>query len=207
VRGRALAAICGVALTAGCGGDDGGGGGREASAARPPAPEIVDRLRDGGNIVVFRHAATDQGADMTDDLRDCSRQRNLSAEGREESRAIGRGFERLEISVGRVLASPFCRTRHTARIAFGRVRTSRRLLAEEFFASPAEARRRGLESLLSSPPGRAANTVMVTHGSAIAAATGVNPDEGGAVVVVPRRRAPGFDVIGTTEPGAWAQAR
>jgi hypothetical protein len=49
-----------------------------------PAP-LADRLRRGGYVLTFRHAATDfSTADRTRNLRDCSRQRNLTAEGRRE---------------------------------------------------------------------------------------------------------------------------
>lgn len=203
MRRPLLAAALAAALVSACGSD---GGGR-ADPAPAVSAALVERLRDGGHTIVFRHAATDSGVDMTDDLDDCSRQRNLDAEGRAQSRAIGEAFRRLDIQAGRVLASPFCRTRDTARLAFGRVRTSRRLLAEEFFASPAEARRRGLPRVLARRPRSGTNDVLVTHGSAIDAATGVNPDEGGTVVVAPRRRAPGYAVVGTAEPGAWERTR
>lgn len=163
----------------------------------------MERLRDGGHVVAFRHAATDSGVDMTNDLSDCSRQRNLSAEGRRQSRGIGRAFERLRIPVGRVLASPFCRTRDTARLAFGRVRASRALLSTEFFASPRVARRKGLRRLLTAPPPRRTNTVLVSHGSAIDEATGVNPEEGSAVIVVPGRGERGFEVVTTMRAGEW----
>jgi hypothetical protein len=53
--------------------------------------------------VALRHAATDLTAtDMTGNLRDCSRQRNLNDEGRRQARVMGRAFRRLEIPVGRV---------------------------------------------------------------------------------------------------------
>jgi broad specificity phosphatase PhoE len=163
----------------------------------------VKRLREGGRIVVFRHAATDSGIDMTNDLTDCSRQRNLSAEGRRQSRGIGVAFERLGIPVGRVLASPFCRTRDTARLGFGRVRVSRALLSVEFFASPGAARRRGLRRLLTVRPPRGTNTVLVSHGSAISDATGVDAEEGDAVIVVPRRGKRGFAVVSTVAADQW----
>ena len=140
---------------------------------------------------------------MTDDLRDCSRQRNLSAEGRDESRAIGVAFRRLRIPVGRVLASPFCRTRDTARLAFGSARSSRALLSDEFFENARDARRRGLRSALSAKPRRGTNTILVTDGSAIDGAVGVNPDEGAAVVVAPRRGTPG-SVVATVAADEWS---
>ena len=61
--------------------------------------------------------------DSTRDLRDCSRQRNLTAKGRREARSIGSALRRLDIPVGEAPASPYCRTRQTARLAFGRLRS------------------------------------------------------------------------------------
>jgi phosphohistidine phosphatase SixA len=176
----------------------------EKPSGRPSA-QLVERLRGGGYVLVFRHAATDTGMDTTDDLTDCSRQRNLSAEGRRQSRTIGRAFRSLGISVDRVLASPFCRTRDTARLAFGRLRATRALLSPEFFAEASEeGRRRGLRRLLTVRPRRKSNTVLISHGSAIFDATGLNPDEGDAVVARPRPGPRGFRVVSTIKVDEWA---
>ena len=40
--------------------------------------------------------------------------------GRDEARRIGVAIKRLEIPVGEVMASPFCRTMETAQLIFGR---------------------------------------------------------------------------------------
>ena len=196
-------------LAAGCGDDD-----VEAPAARSaeapaagPSSVPVDRLREGGYVVTFRHAATDSGVDTTDDLSDCSRQRNLDAEGRRQSREIGRAFERLDIAVGRVMASPFCRTRDTARLAFGRVQPTRALLSVEFFASQREGRREGLRRLLKAEPQPGTNTVLVTHGSAILDAIGEEPEEGDAVVVEPGRGKRGYAAVATVPVDDWRSAR
>lgn len=191
-----------VVFAGGCGeGEE-----READAPASRPPDVpVEMLREGGYVVVFRHAATDTGMDTTDDLRDCSRQRNLNAEGRRQSREIGRAFERLGIPVGRVLASPFCRTRDTARIAFGRVRASRALLSVEFFASPQEGRRRGLRRLLEARPPDGTNTVLVSHGSAIYEATERDPEEGEAVIVEPGQGKRGFAFVSTVGAGEWGR--
>jgi phosphohistidine phosphatase SixA len=200
--------IAALAPASGCGDDDPNGGSAAGERpAQPPSAEVVERLRDGGHVLALRHAATESAVDTTEDLTDCSRQRNLNAEGRAQSRAIGDAFRRLEIRVGRVLASPFCRARDTARLAFGRVRASRALLSAEFFASEEEARRRGMPRLLRARPARATNTVLVSHGSAIYAATGVNPDEGEVVIVEPGRGRRGFEVVGTVEADGWRAAR
>ena len=79
-------------------------------------------------MLVIRHTATDYSKldEEPVDLADCRTQRNLSAQGRAEARAIGQGVRRLKARVGKVLASPFCRTRDTARLAFSRFTISRR---------------------------------------------------------------------------------
>jgi len=190
-----------LAVAAGCGGESAG----EERSARP-SPLPVERLRDGGYVLAFRHAATDSGIDTTNDLTDCSRQRNLSAEGRRQARSIGHAFRRLRIPVGRVLASPFCRTRDTARLAFGRARASRALLSVEFFANADVAGRKGLRPLLSARPRPGTNTVLVSHGSAIDGATGVNPDEGDVAIILPRRGGRDFEIVSTVKADEWPRA-
>ena len=167
-----------------------------------PAP-LVDGLRRGGYVLAFRHAVTDFSmADSTRDLSDCSRQRNLTAEGRRQARSIGREFRRLGIPVGRVLASPFCRTRETATLAFGRAVPSRALLSAEFFAGERQPAR--LRQLLASPPRGATNTILVSHNFAIVDATGESLAEGEAVIVTPGEGRRGFEVVARRKAGEWA---
>lgn len=157
-------------------------------------------------MLAFRHAATDlTSTDMTGDPLDCARQRNLNRKGRRESREIGRSFRELGIPVGRVLASPFCRTRDTARLAFGRVQPSRALLSAEFLAGEAAAarQRNKFRELLAERPSGGTNTVLVSHNFAIDDATGVSLAEGEAVILVPGRGPRGFDVAGRIEAGEW----
>ena len=97
---------------------------------RPPISPLGEQLQRGGVILVIRHAATDQSKPDQDpvDLNDCRTQRNLSAQGRREARLIGQGVRRLKLRIGAVLSSRFCRTRETARLAFGRATISPALL-------------------------------------------------------------------------------
>jgi virginiamycin B lyase len=212
----AFSAVVLTALVAGAGCDVGSDE-EVATTERPPEAEsrgdsgrapLADRLRRGGYVLAFRHAATDFSmTDSTRDVRDCSRQRNLTGEGRRQARSIGRQFRRLAIPVGRVLASPFCRTRETATLAFGRAVPSRALLSAEFFeGEPAGERQPArLRKLLASPPRRATNTVLVSHNFAIDDATGESLAEGEAVIVAPGRGPRGFEIVSRLEAGEWAR--
>jgi virginiamycin B lyase len=215
VLGRSLPALALVVLAAlgGCdsGSDEGPAEAGRTTAAAPDQPAagsaaLVGRLRRGGYVIAFRHAATDfSTTDTTGDPTDCSRQRNLNARGRRQSREIGRAFRDLGIPVGRVLASPFCRTRDTARLAFGRLRASDSLLSAEFFSEDAAGGRQAsrLRRLLRQRPRAGTNTVLVSHAFAIDDASGVSLAEGEAAVVSPGRGRRGFDVVGRIEAGEW----
>jgi len=78
-------------------------------------------LQGGGQVVLMRHAVTDPGVGDPEGMRldDCATQRNLSAQGIAHARRIGDAWRERKAPVGRVLASPWCRTLETARLAFG----------------------------------------------------------------------------------------
>jgi virginiamycin B lyase len=197
-------------VAAGCGGcDDAPSRPTNATADRAVAtPPLVERLRRGGYVLALRHAATDQSmADNTRDLRDCSKQRNLSAAGRRQAQAIGHALRRLRIPVGTVLASPYCRTRATARLAFGRLRTSTALLAPEFLDDRAARERQPARTqrLLASRPARGTNTVVVTHGFAIGAAADVTVDEGETAIFAPGQGRRGFQRVDTVTADEWTR--
>ena len=77
-------------------------------------------LRDGEHVVLLRHAMAPGAADPADfDIEKCSTQRNLSERGKQQARKIGALFAARAASTERVLTSRYCRTRETARLAFG----------------------------------------------------------------------------------------
>src|SRR5436853_5281687 len=92
------------------------------AAAAQVDPAIVQQLRQGGYVLYMRHASTDfsQNDARMSSYEDCANQRNLTDKGRAEAREIGAQVKRLRIPIGEVLASPFCRTMQTARLAFGK---------------------------------------------------------------------------------------
>jgi virginiamycin B lyase len=218
VRTRSLLALAALAAVAAVGGCELGGDGDEPRRERPRAARtpgvgasasLVERLRRGGYVLVFRHAATDfsMSDDETRDLRDCKRQRNLSAEGRHQARTIGSALRRLDIPVGEVLASPYCRTRDTARLAFGRLRSSTSLISARALSS-ASARERQparFRRLLAAPPRRGTNTALVSHAFAIDDATGESLAEGEAAVIAPASGRRELEIVTTVEADAWTR--
>ena len=81
---------------------------------------ILMALMEGSMVVYIRHPHAIVGVDLdTSDLNDCSNQRRLTDQGRADSVMIGSAFKNRGIPVGEIYASPFCRTKNAAFIAFG----------------------------------------------------------------------------------------
>jgi phosphohistidine phosphatase SixA len=77
-------------------------------------------LRKGGVVVVFRHADAPGTFDPPGfRLDDCSTQRNLGPQGREQAVRIGQWFAQRGLKPRAVRSSPWCRCKDTARLAFG----------------------------------------------------------------------------------------
>ena len=91
-----------------------------ASQAATPDAEAA-ALRAGGLVLAFRHAIAPGTFDPPQfKLGDCSTQRNLSEEGREQARRIGAWFKQRGLRPESVRTSPWCRCIETAQLAFGR---------------------------------------------------------------------------------------
>lgn len=78
--------------------------------------ELVKKLQAGGYVIYMRHTQTDSSTEDSDlsDMSDCSKQRILSEEGRENAKQIGEAFKSLNIPVASVTTSRFCRAKETA---------------------------------------------------------------------------------------------
>lgn len=166
--------------------------------------ELVDTLRRGGYVIYFRHAATDFSQTDTDpgNPENCRAQRNLSEEGREQARAIGRAFAALRIPVGRVLSGRYCRTMETARLAFGEATPTWDLTGLPQAPTQAERERRiaALRALLGTRPQAGTNTILVSHLFNIQAAN-LSIAEGEAAIFDPAGS--GFRPAARVVPERW----
>ena len=170
-----------------------------------PLEERIRLLQSGGHIMVMRHGATDHSQkDLDRSLEpDCSQQRNLSDEGREEMRRMRRSLVALQIPIGKVYTSPYCRTRHTAEEAFVEYQVDPDL---QFSISKdsVEAKRLAdylYRSILSANPG-SANSVIITHYSNIWDALGIWPKPEGAMLVI-QNKGSGMIYKGMIKPDEW----
>lgn len=101
----------------------GGGGARQGIRTRVAgADELLwIKLRSEPNLVVFmRHSQSTGGNPLTwDETGNCRGESVLSAQGKDHARKIGDAFGQHALQPSRVITSPMCRCRETARIAFG----------------------------------------------------------------------------------------
>ena len=144
------------------------------------------RLREGGHVVLIRHAATVPGVGDPENFTHgvCATQRNLSDGGREDARRIGAAFRERSVTVSQVLSSRWCRCVDTAQLAFGRVRPE--TMVDSMFNDDDAARQskvRALRAYLSThkAPG---NLVLVTHNINIRVLVGESLAQGEMVVAL-----------------------
>ena len=156
-------------------------------AAAAQADEALwHRLKQGGQVVLIRHALTEPGVGDPPGfvITDCGTQRNLSEAGRAEAQRLGAAFQARAIPVARVLTSPWCRCIDTAKIAFGAAQ--RHPALGNLFELPQNRERQmaAFRELIAKAP-KVGNLILVTHGSTTMAFTGVSPATAEMVVLSP----------------------
>jgi len=155
-----------------------------ALAHSADSPEVWQALKQPGAIVLFRHALAPGGGDPAGfRLNDCTTQRNLSAEGREQAVRIGQRFRERGIQVEAVLSSQWCRTRETAQLAFAGMQKDAAAF-NSFFNNPngEAAQTAAARKLLLDWQGKGA-LVVVTHQVNITKLTGIYPASGEGIVL------------------------
>ena len=150
-------------------------------------------LRQPGHAVFMRHSEAPGYADPPGySLDDCSTQRNLVDSGRAHARRTGEAFRRNGITFQRVLTSPWCRCKETARLAIGQdadvfAPLSNLIGRQQHAAEQIAALKAYLATLDAST-----RVLFVTHGIVINALTGISPASGEMVIV---KLGPSGDVV------------
>jgi phosphohistidine phosphatase SixA len=132
------------------------------------APEWIDALRQGGNVIVFRHGATYPDQADTDPLnpKNVAQQRQLNDDGRALAKAIGEAMRKLKIPVGEVQTSQFQRAVDTGTLlGYGDAKPSVDISEGGLVVSPNENNRRtqALRKLAGTTPPAGTNVVLVSH--------------------------------------------
>lgn len=162
-----------------------------------PDAALWEALGSGQHLALLRHAIAPGGGDPAGfTLGDCSSQRNLSDQGRDQARRIGAQFRANQIDVAGVFSSAWCRCLETAELLnLGPVQPLPAL--NSFFQNyrSREPQTRALREWLAQQDLRQP-LVLVTHQVNITALTDVYPASG-ELVVVRRGESGELMVVGT----------
>jgi phosphohistidine phosphatase SixA len=144
---------------------------------------LLRSLRDGGYVLVIRHAISPGAGDPANfKLDDCTTQRNLSEDGRAMARRIGEALRAQNVPIGRVLSSRWCRALESARLAFGRVE-GEPMLDQFYKPEERDERTQAVRALIAGAPQSGTNLVLVTHQPNVTALANLSVDEGEIVVM------------------------
>jgi phosphohistidine phosphatase SixA len=129
---------------------------------------LTTELRKGGYVIVLRHGATNRDQADTDPLNhsNISKQRLLSAKGKEQAKRVGESFKKLGISISKAYTSKFYRAIETGKLVSNIEPTPIIDLTEGgLVVSPIENDRRAqaLRQMAAAIPTDNKNTLIVTH--------------------------------------------
>jgi len=139
-----------------------------------------------GYVLLLRHSlAPGVGDPENFKLGDCSTQRNLSQEGRDDASEIGAWIKRQKVEIYRVESSRWCRARQSAELLdIGKVKLNKNL-DSLFRESNLESHPKTLKTKqqIISHRNKSGLLVLVGHYVNIAALVGVGVDSGEGVIV------------------------
>ena len=145
---------------------------------------LLNQLEDGGKLIFIRHAYAPGGGDPDNfNLNDCSTQRNLNKEGRDQAKYIGEFFKKNKIKIDKVLSSEWCRCKETARIAFKNFSTNNFL--NSFYSSKFAKNKEKQIKMLNNYVKKFTsdkNLILVTHYVLISEVLNYAPSSGEIVV-------------------------
>jgi phosphohistidine phosphatase SixA len=129
---------------------------------------LTTELKKGGYVIVLRHGATNRDQADTDPLNhsNISKQRLLSAKGKEQAKQVGDSFKKLGIPISKVYTSKFYRAIETGKLVSNIEPTPIIDFTEGgLVVSPIENDRRAqaLRQMAAAIPTDNKNTLIVTH--------------------------------------------
>lgn len=158
-----------------------------AQAAQALDEQVLwQELRKGGYVLLIRHADAPGTFDPPGfQLGVCSTQRNLSEEGRAQSKRLGELIRAKNVPVGQVFSSEWCRCIDTATLAFGADKAQTWSAISSPTGGDAKQQRANLEAVRQriSRASSTTNTVLVTHMFNIQDITGGGAAQGEIVVL------------------------
>jgi phosphohistidine phosphatase SixA len=174
--------------------------------------ELIALLRQGGYVLVMRHASSPREA-PTKDLAhpdNLKLERQLDESGRRGASAMGEALRRLQIPIGTVLTSPTYRALETVRLArLDKAQTFSELGdGGHSMQGVSEDQASWLRSRVREAP-RPGNTILVTHQPNLSRAFpdwGSSVADGETVVLRPDGRG-GVAVIGRIPIDVWPRLR
>ena len=135
-----------------------------AHAESTTASNFWQALQAGGKVVLVRHAEIDRSfgdSFLLDDS--CFSEKNLNELGRNQANAIHKQFKTHTIAIEQVLASPHCRTKDTAEIAFGDFKVEPLLrLTKALTVEQANENIKRVRQMIGNYQGKG-NLILVTH--------------------------------------------
>ncbi|QMV42629.1 histidine phosphatase family protein [Cohnella cholangitidis] len=177
----------------------------------PASPSLLNMLRQGGYILYVRHGEATVGADQPNVIfDDCKTQKNLSEEGKKQAELFGNLLRSLRIPVQiPVQASPLCRTRDSAALAFGADNVQvdpdwidAYRLSGDITQAEKERILVKLNDKLEKVPPPGQNQVVVAHSFPQGIGLGEISDFG-TVIVRPKGQGKGYDIIDKLTLAEW----
>jgi len=177
-----------------------------------PSDALVKALRQGGYVIVMRHAASPRTTPdkATANPDNPNQERQLDAAGRASAKAMGQAMRDLKIPVGDVLVSPTYRARETAKLAEW---TQAKPVAElgdggQNMRDSSDAATQWLQKQVTQFP-KGTNSILITHLPNISGAfpqLGIGLADGEALIFGPDSKG-GATLVGRVKIEEWPAMR